>query len=34
MGMSPVPNGTRISQEFGKFPGGYNPAGGHTARVE
>lgn len=30
--MSPVPNGTRISQEFGKFPGGYNPAGGHTGR--
>lgn len=32
MGMSPVPAGTRISQEFGKFPGGYNPAGGHTGR--
>lgn len=32
MGMSPVPTGTRISQEFGAFPGGYNPAGGHTGR--
>jgi GH25 family lysozyme M1 (1,4-beta-N-acetylmuramidase) len=32
MGMSPVPTGTRISQEFGAFPGGYNPPAGHTGR--
>lgn len=31
-GMSPVPTGTKITQEFGAFPGGYNPAGGHTGR--
>jgi GH25 family lysozyme M1 (1,4-beta-N-acetylmuramidase) len=26
----PWPKGTRASQEFGAFPGGVNPAGGHT----
>ena len=30
--MDPFPKGTRISQEFGTNPGGYNPAGGHTGR--
>lgn len=32
MGLNPVPNTARITQEFGSFPGGYNPAGGHTGR--
>lgn len=31
-GMSPVPTGTPITQEFGSYPGGFNPAGGHTGR--
>ena len=30
--MSPFPRGTRVSQEFGTNPGGYNPPGGHTGR--
>lgn len=30
--MDPFPRGTRISQDFRQFPGGYNPAGGHTGR--
>ena len=30
MGMRPVPANVPISQHFGSFPGGYNPAGGHT----
>lgn len=30
MGMRPVPGHIPISQNFGAFPGGYNPPGGHT----
>lgn len=30
MGMRPVPAHVPVSQRFGSFPGGYNPAGGHT----
>lgn len=32
VGMSPVPTGTPITQEFGSHPGGFNPSGGHTGR--
>ena len=28
----PWPKGTTITQEFGSFPGGVNPSGGHTGK--
>lgn len=28
----PFPAGTRVTQNYGMFPGGYNPVGGHTGK--